>query len=60
MRWNELLTEASGDNKTKAITALVTSREYHDANAIKQVEYDSKIAVLHQGWPTRLLSDKIF
>jgi hypothetical protein len=34
VRWNELLVEASGSNKTKAITALTTLRKYHDANVI--------------------------
>lgn len=34
VRWNELLVEASSDNKTKAKTALITLRKYHDANAI--------------------------
>jgi len=33
-RWNEMLAEASGNNKTKAKTALFTLRKYHDANVI--------------------------
>lgn len=34
VRWNEMLAEASSNNKTKAKTALFTLRKYHDANAI--------------------------
>lgn len=33
-RWNELRAEAVGANKTKAQTASMTLRKYHDANAI--------------------------
>lgn len=52
VRWNEMLADASGNNKTKATTALNTLRKYHDANAImlSDVGKDSPIGHCKQCW----------
>lgn len=52
VRWNEMLADASGNNKTRAVTALNTQREYHDANTImlSNVGKDAPVGHCKQCW----------